>query len=69
MARREYTMDLEEAFISELERIAGELGMIPGQAIETIAGNLHGASFGSAITVATADGARPVITHRSIEIG
>jgi len=61
-------MDLDETFITELQRIAKELRVTPGQALEQIAGDLRGASFGSAMTVATAEGARPVLTRRSIEV-
>lgn len=68
MARREYATDLDEAFVRELERVAGELGCSTGRALEAIVGELWNASFASGVTVATADGARPVITHRSIEI-
>jgi hypothetical protein len=65
MARCEYTIDLDDEFIVELERIAGELRTTPGRAVEAIAGDLRGASFSSGMTVATADGARPVITGRT----
>ncbi len=68
MARREHAIDLEEAFVSELERVAGELGCTSGRALEEIVGDLSNASFGSGVTVATADGARSVITRRSIQI-
>lgn len=67
MARGEYRIELDESFARELERVAGELGSSTGRALEAIVGELSNASFASGATVATADGARPVITHRSIE--
>lgn len=68
MARREYPIELDESFARELERVAGELGCSAGRAVEQMVGELSNASLLSGVTVATADGARPVITQRSIEI-
>jgi hypothetical protein len=65
MAKREYLLELDEACITELERIAGELGVTPGEALSAITEDLAGLSLGSGMTVATADGARPVVTRRS----
>lgn len=65
MAKREYVLELDEAYIRELERIAGELGVTPGEALAVITEDLAGLSFGSGMTVATAEGARPVLTRRS----
>jgi hypothetical protein len=65
MAKREYILELDEAYIKELERIARELGVTPGEALPLIGEDLAGLSFGSGMTVATADGARPVLTRRS----
>jgi hypothetical protein len=69
MTRRAYEIELEEAFIRELERIASELHITAGEALEQIVGELSRKTFASGATVATAEGTRSVITHRSIEIG
>lgn len=68
MTRREYAIDLDEAFASELERVGRELGCSAGRALEEIVGELSNTSFSSGATVATADGARHVITSRSTQI-
>jgi hypothetical protein len=68
MTRRTYEIDLDESFQRELDRAAGELRVTPGEALEQITGELAGKTFASGIVVATADGARSVITSRSIEI-
>jgi hypothetical protein len=68
MPRKELTIDLDDAFFAELQRVARELNVSPGQAIEAIIGDLQGSSFQSGITAATADGARLVLTRRSFQV-
>jgi hypothetical protein len=68
MGRREYSIELDERLMREVERIAGELGVSIGEALEQIVGDLSRSTFASGVTVATTEGTRSVITHRSIEI-
>lgn len=68
VSRQDYALDLDAAFVAELERIAKELGTTPGRAIEVLTGDLHGVSVSAGAVVATADGYRQVMTRRSTDI-
>jgi hypothetical protein len=64
-----YTVDLPEHYVAELERLAGEAGMSPGQMIQALTKDLRGTTAGAGMVMATADGVQPVITRRSFEVG
>lgn len=69
MVSRPYTLDLPDDYIAELERLAGEANMSPGQMLQALTRDLRGTRVGAGMVVATAHGAEPVITRRSVEVG
>jgi hypothetical protein len=64
-----YTVDLPEHYITDLERLARETGMSPGEMLQALTKDLRGTTAGAGMVVATADGVQPVITHRSFTVG
>jgi hypothetical protein len=64
-----YMVDLPDDYVAELERLAREAGMSPGQMLQALTKDLRGTKVGAGMVMATADGVQPVITRRSFEVG
>jgi hypothetical protein len=68
VASRPYPVDLPEDYIGELERLADQANMSPGEMLMNLTGDLRRRSVGPpGMAVATADGFRAVITSSSYD--
>lgn len=66
---RPYTVDLPEIYIADLERLADEAGMSPGEMLQALTKDLRGTTIGAGMVMATAHGVQPIITRRSFTAG
>jgi predicted DNA-binding ribbon-helix-helix protein len=67
MARTKYTVELEDKYVANLERIAREAGASPGELLMELA-PLDAREVQSSMAVATADGYKRVITGGTRDI-
>jgi hypothetical protein len=73
MALSPYTVDLPDDYIAELERLAREANMSPGEMLQAMTGTADEIRRSTVAppgtTVATADGFRRIITSSGFEAG
>jgi hypothetical protein len=69
MPRSAYTLVLDDDYVADLERLAGEAGVAPNEILPALTGDISRRNVRSGITVATAEGHEQVITGGSRDFG